>query len=233
MKSCDSEIKIWCERKYQDVVSVLDTDNVDVHVHAYIRGNEWIACDIFAHGDKSKVADITFSFGADTNLDDLYSPQVKDVVTLFELLGELTRKFNREIHFGMPEPTVNKKELNVGEVDEFIGVRNFASMCLEPETDDYVPEAIDAEMQQLFDKVFEQIKLGKTCHVEYQNSFADYLLVHLEDPRSKYYYLPEDTDLHYPIQTFAHKENLVEDIFNRARKYRAGVFVWLSNSERE
>lgn len=110
MKSYDSEIKAWCERKYQDVVSVFGTDNVDIHIHAYTRCNEWIVCDIFAHGDKSKVADTTFSFGDDTNLDDLYSPKIKDVITLFELLEKLERKFKSRIHFGMPQPTDNKKE---------------------------------------------------------------------------------------------------------------------------
>ncbi|EEV5388895.1 hypothetical protein K8Y78_004279 [Salmonella enterica] len=105
MKSYDSEIKAWCERKYQDVVSVFGTDNVDIHIHAYTRGNEWIVCDIFAHGDKSKVADTTFSFGDDTSLDDLYSPKIKDVVTLFELLEMLEKQFKSRIHFGMPQPT--------------------------------------------------------------------------------------------------------------------------------
>ncbi|HDS2981829.1 TPA: hypothetical protein QIE70_004953 [Klebsiella pneumoniae subsp. pneumoniae] len=105
MKSYDSEIKAWCERKYQDVVSVFGTDNVDIHIHAYTRGNEWIVCDIFADGDKSKVADTTFSFGDDTILDDLYSPQVKDVITLFELLEMLEKQFKSRIHFGMPQPT--------------------------------------------------------------------------------------------------------------------------------
>lgn len=42
MKSYDSEIKAWCERKYQDVVSVFGTDNVDIHTltgtsHYYLR----------------------------------------------------------------------------------------------------------------------------------------------------------------------------------------------------
>lgn len=110
MKSYDSEIKAWCERKYQEVVSVLGTDSVDIHIHAYTRGNAWIVCDIFAHSDKSKVADTTFSFGDDTNLDDLYSPKIKDVITLFELLEKFEEKFKSRIHFGMPQLTDNKKE---------------------------------------------------------------------------------------------------------------------------
>lgn len=106
MVSYTSEIDKWCERKYQEAVSELGMDNVDIHVHAYIRGNEWIACDIFAHGDKtgtSKVVDTTFSFGDDTNLDDLYSPQVKDIVILFEILENLEKRFKSNVHFGMPE----------------------------------------------------------------------------------------------------------------------------------
>lgn len=110
MKSYDSEINSWCERKYQYFVSILGTDNVDIYVHAYTRGDEWIACDIFAHGDKSKVADTTFSFGDETNLDDLYSPQVKNVVILFDLLEKLEKQFKGKIHFGMPELTANRKE---------------------------------------------------------------------------------------------------------------------------
>ncbi|WOI84403.1 MULTISPECIES: hypothetical protein [Enterobacteriaceae] len=110
MKSYDSKINEWCERKYQDVVSVFGTDSVDIHIYAYTRCNEWIVCDIFAHGDKSKVADTTFSFGDDTILDDLYSPQIKNLVTLFELLEMLEKTFKSRIHFGMPQPTDNKKE---------------------------------------------------------------------------------------------------------------------------
>lgn len=96
MKSYDSEIKAWCERKYQEVVSVLGTDNVDIHIHAYTRGNAWIVCDIFSHSDKSKVADTTFSFGDDTNLDDFYSPKIKDVITLFEFLEKFEKSLKAE-----------------------------------------------------------------------------------------------------------------------------------------
>lgn len=106
MKLHSSEINKWCERKYQEAVSELDTDNVDIHVYAYNRGGEWIVCDIFAHGDKSKVVDITFSFGDDTKLDDMYSPQVKDVVILFEVLDNLEKRFKSKVHFGMPEREV-------------------------------------------------------------------------------------------------------------------------------
>lgn len=108
MKSYDSEINTWCERKYQDVMNITGTDNVHLHIHAYgTRGHEWVACDIFAHDDKSKVADTTFSFGDDMSLDDLYSPQVKDVITLFELLENLEKKFKCSIHFGIPELATN------------------------------------------------------------------------------------------------------------------------------
>lgn len=106
MVSYTSEINTWCERKYQDAVSELGTDNVDIHVYAYSRGSEWIVCDIFAHGDKRQVVDTTFSFGDDTNLDDLYSPQVKDVVILFEILENLEKRFKSNVHFGMPEREV-------------------------------------------------------------------------------------------------------------------------------
>lgn len=103
MKSYDSEIQIWCERKYQEAIGELGTDNVDIHVYAYGRGGEWVVCDIFAHGYESQVVDITFSFGDYTKLDDLYSPQVKDVVILFEVLGHLVNRFKSHVHFGMPE----------------------------------------------------------------------------------------------------------------------------------
>ncbi|WP_179142677.1 hypothetical protein [Escherichia coli] len=104
MKSCDSEIQKWCERKYHDVVSVLGTDDVDIHIYAYTTSAarcEWIVCDFFACTDKSKYADTTFSFGDKTNLDDLYSPSVKDVVILFQILDELTKRFYGKIYFGM------------------------------------------------------------------------------------------------------------------------------------
>ena len=103
MKSYAPEINKWCERKYQETVSKLGTDNVDIHVYAYGCSGEWVVCDIFANGDKSQVVDITFSFGDDTKLDDLYSPQIKDVVILFEVLDNLEKRFKSNVHFGMPE----------------------------------------------------------------------------------------------------------------------------------
>lgn len=104
MKSDEKEITTWVERKYQDILSVLGTYNVDIHVYAYKRGGtEWVVCDFFAHDDKNKIADTTFSFGGDTCLDDLYSPQVKDIITLFNLLEGLEKKFHSRIHFGLPE----------------------------------------------------------------------------------------------------------------------------------
>ncbi|HAL7276885.1 TPA: hypothetical protein H7B30_004774 [Escherichia coli] len=106
MKSYDREIKKWCERKYHDVVSLLATDDVDIHIYSYTTSAEsceWIVCDFFTRKDKSKFADTTFSFGCETNLDDLYSPSVKDVVILFKIIEELTKIFHGEIHFGMPE----------------------------------------------------------------------------------------------------------------------------------
>lgn len=106
MESHASEINKWCERKYQEAVSELDTDNVDIHVYAYGCGGEWVVCDIFAHGDKSQVVDITFSLGDITNLYDLYSPQVEDVVILFEVLANLQKRFKSNVYFGMPEREV-------------------------------------------------------------------------------------------------------------------------------
>ncbi|ENZ2229820.1 hypothetical protein ACGG0V_004797 [Salmonella enterica] len=111
MKSCDSEIKIWCERKHQDVVSILGTDNVDIHIYAYRSGFEWVVCDFFAQDDINKSADTTFVHGDDTNFDDLYSPQVKDIVTLFEVFEALEKQFKCNIHFGMPELKASKEEL--------------------------------------------------------------------------------------------------------------------------
>lgn len=111
MKSYDSEIQIWCDRKYQEAIGELGTDNVDIHVYAYGRGGEWVVCDIFAHSEKSKVVDITFSFGDDTKLDDMYSPQVKDIVILFEVLDNLVKRFKSNVHFGMPEREVIVKPI--------------------------------------------------------------------------------------------------------------------------
>lgn len=105
VKAIGEQIQEWCERKHLDVKSLLSTDSVDIYVHAYTTSShcEWVACDFFACGDVSKVADTTFSFGDDTNLDDLYCPQIKDIVTLFEFFKRLEEKFETKINFGMPD----------------------------------------------------------------------------------------------------------------------------------
>ncbi|EAO4976693.1 hypothetical protein E7U29_23500 [Salmonella enterica] len=41
---------------------------------------------------------------------DLYLPQVKNVVILFDLLEKLEKQFKGKIHFGMPELAANRKE---------------------------------------------------------------------------------------------------------------------------
>lgn len=116
--------------------------------------------------------------------------------------------------------------------NEFLSIGNFASMSLEPADYHSEPEEADRLMSQtasdLFKKIFTQIKQGKICHVAQKTiGLSDYLIVDLHDFRCKYFHLPDDKDLLYPIQVSIDLETLDSNIFKRAEKYREGVYVWL------
>lgn len=97
-------IKNWCDRKFDDVVTTLGTDNVSIHVHAYQHGIEYVVCDFFDSDTGEKFSDTTIAFGDDTQLDDLTTPHTGNVLILFELLEEIAKRFTGKIQFGMPEP---------------------------------------------------------------------------------------------------------------------------------
>ncbi|EAW8461774.1 hypothetical protein KS41_24260 [Salmonella enterica] len=118
--------------------------------------------------------------------------------------------------------------------NEFLSIGNFASMSLDPADYHCEPEEADRFMSQtandLFKKILTQIKQGKICHVAQKTiGLSDYLVVDLHDFRCKYFHLPDDKDLHYPIQISIDVETLESNIFKRAEKYREGVYVWLAD----
>lgn len=118
--------------------------------------------------------------------------------------------------------------------DEFLSIGSFASMSLDPADYHCEPEEADRFMSQtasdLFKKVLTQIKQGKICHVAQKTiGLSDYLVVDLHDFRCKHFHLPDDKDLHYPIQASIGVETLDSNIFKRAEKYREGVYVWLAD----
>lgn len=118
--------------------------------------------------------------------------------------------------------------------NEFLSIGSFASMSLEPADYHCEPEEADRFMSQtandLVKKILTQIKQGKVCHVAQKTiGLSDYLVVDLHDFRCKYFHLPDDKDLHYPIQVSINVETLDSNIFKRAEKYREGVYVWLAD----
>lgn len=118
--------------------------------------------------------------------------------------------------------------------NEFLSIGNSASMSLDPADYHCELEEADRFMSQtandLFKKILTQIKQGKICHVAQKIiGLSDYLVVDLHDFRCKYFHLPDDKDLHYPIQISIDVETLENNIFKRAEKYREGVYVWLAD----
>lgn len=118
--------------------------------------------------------------------------------------------------------------------NEFLSIGDFASMSLDPADYHCYPEEADRLMSQtandLFKKILTQIIQGKICHVAQKAiGLSDYLEVDLHDFRCEYFHLPDDKDLHYPIQIAIDVETLENNIFKRAEKYREGVYVWLAD----
>lgn len=126
---------------------------------------------------------------------------------------------------------MNKSDVNN---NEFLSIGSFASMSLEPADYHCEPEEADRFMSQtandLVKKILTQIKQGKVCHIAQKTiGLSDYLVVDLHDFRCKNFHLPDDKDLHYPIQVSINVETLDSNIFKRAEKYREGVYVWLAD----
>ncbi|EHM4620416.1 hypothetical protein KGK29_004562 [Salmonella enterica] len=125
----------------------------------------------------------------------------------------------------------SKEQMSDADSEEFLPVSNFSSMSLE--TGDYhcepevANEMMILESKNFFKNIFEQLKKGKTCNIALQQIYSEYLVVDLQDRRSSSYYLPDDTDLHYPVQNIEDAESIENDLLKRALKYREGVYVWL------